>query len=133
MAFVFRSWRLLLVLNVLMVAVFVTFWAKSNTSSVKRALGPDPSGGGGGDGDSGKQPQSNGTALGSSIAHEVLLRRLGSLEDVVYRQLNGRQRASSHLHCAISSASNHTTDFIFVYVPVIPKASSPCPALGTCA
>ncbi|XP_030236225.1 polypeptide N-acetylgalactosaminyltransferase 17 isoform X2 [Gadus morhua] len=93
MAFVFRSWRLLLVLNVLMVAVFVTFWAKSNTSSVKRALGPDPSGGGGGDGDSGKQPQSNGTALGSSIAHEVLLRRLGSLEDVVYRQLNGLSKS----------------------------------------
>uniref|UniRef100_A0A665TY70 Uncharacterized protein n=1 Tax=Echeneis naucrates TaxID=173247 RepID=A0A665TY70_ECHNA len=48
MAFVFRRWRVLLVLNVLAVA---------------------------------------------GISHEVLLKRLSSLEDVVYRQLNGLSKS----------------------------------------
>ncbi|XP_053729569.1 polypeptide N-acetylgalactosaminyltransferase 17 [Synchiropus splendidus] len=86
MAFVFRRWRLLLVLNVMAVAGFVTFWAKCNSRSVQ-AVGPllvplDR-----------RRPPSNGTVPGSNISHELLLKRLSSLEDVVYRQLNGLSKS----------------------------------------
>lgn len=83
MAFVFRRWRVLLVLNVLAIAGFMTFWAKCNTRSVPAAAGPEAVA-------DGKRPRGNGTAQGPSISHEVLLKRLSSLEDVVYRQLNGK-------------------------------------------
>lgn len=84
MAFVFRRWRVLLLLNVLAVAGFMTFWTKCNTRSVQ-AAGPEapPA--------DGRWPRANGTAQGPSISHEVLLKRLSSLEDVVYRQLNGKE------------------------------------------
>ncbi|KAG7480149.1 polypeptide N-acetylgalactosaminyltransferase 17 [Solea senegalensis] len=85
MAFVFRRWRLLLVLNVLAVAGFMTFWAKCNTRSVRPA-GPEALA-------DGKRPRGNGTVQGPSISHEVLLKRLSSLEDVVYRQLNGLSKS----------------------------------------
>lgn len=86
MAFVFRRWRVLLVLNVIAVAGFMTFWAKCNTRSVQ-AAGPEAPA-------DGKRPRGNGTAQGPSISHEVLLKRLSSLEDVVYRQLNGKERCN---------------------------------------
>ncbi|XP_076002037.1 polypeptide N-acetylgalactosaminyltransferase 17 isoform X2 [Genypterus blacodes] len=91
MAFVFRRWRVLLVLNVLAVAGFMTFWAKCNTrsstgstgsSSGTQADGPEAP-------EDGRRPRGNGT----SISHEVLLKRLSSLEDVVYRQLNGLSKS----------------------------------------
>ncbi|XP_029922312.1 polypeptide N-acetylgalactosaminyltransferase 17-like [Myripristis murdjan] len=86
MAFVFRRWRVLLVLNVLAVAGFMTFWAKCNTRSVP-AVGQEATA-------DGKRPRGNGTAQqGAGISHEVLLKRLGSLEDVVYRQLNGLSKS----------------------------------------
>jgi len=83
MAFVFRRWRVLLLLNVLAVAGFMTFWAKCNTRSIQ-ATGPVAPG-------DGRRLRANGTAQGPSISHEVLLKRLSSLEDVVYRQLNGKE------------------------------------------
>lgn len=89
MAFVFRRWRILLVLNVLAVAGFMTFWAKCNTRNVQTA-GPEAAA------DS-KRPRGNGTAQGPSISHEVLLKRLSSLEDVVYRQLNGKEQQQSKM------------------------------------
>lgn len=82
MAFVFRRWKVLLALNVLAVAGFMTFWARCNTRSIQSAGSDAPA--------DGKRPRGNGTAQGLGISHEVLLRRLGSLEDVVYRQLNGK-------------------------------------------
>ncbi|KAM6946091.1 polypeptide N-acetylgalactosaminyltransferase 17 [Aplochiton taeniatus] len=86
MAFLLRRWRVLLVLNVIAVTGFMTFWTKCNTRSGK-PIGQDLSG------DMRRQSRSNGTTQGSSISHEVLLRRLGSLEDVVYRQLNGLSKS----------------------------------------
>ncbi|KAG8001806.1 Polypeptide N-acetylgalactosaminyltransferase 17 [Nibea albiflora] len=80
-----RRWRVLLVLNVLAVAGFMTFWTKCNTRSVQ-AAGPDAPA-------DGKRPRGNGTAQGPSVSHEVLLKRLSSLEDVVYRQLNGLSKS----------------------------------------
>lgn len=67
----------------LAVAGFMTFWAKCNTRSFQ-AAGPEAAA-------DRKRPRGNGTALGPSISHEVLLKRLSSLEDVVYRQLNGKE------------------------------------------
>lgn len=81
MAFVLRRWRVLLVLNVVAVAGFMTLWTKCTHTRVAKTIGQD---------DVKRQSRSNGTAQGLSISHEVLLKRLGSLEDVVYRQLNGR-------------------------------------------
>lgn len=81
MAFVFRRWRVLLVLNVIAVAGFMTLWTKCTHNRVTKTIGQE---------DVKRQSRSNGTAQGLSISHEVLLKRLGSLEDVVYRQLNGR-------------------------------------------
>ncbi|KAK5905267.1 hypothetical protein CesoFtcFv8_006748 [Champsocephalus esox] len=87
MAYVFRRWRVLLVLNVLTVAGFITFWAKCNTrSSVPTAAGPEAAA-------DGRRAPGNGTSLGPGISHEVLLKRLSSLEDVVYRQLNGLSKS----------------------------------------
>lgn len=74
MALVFRRWKVLLVLNLLAAAGFLTFWARCN-SRLFRSGSEVP--------DDGRRPRSNGTG------HEALLKRLGSLEDVVYRQLNG--------------------------------------------
>lgn len=84
MAFVFRRWRVLVVLNVLAVAGFMTFWAKCNTRTFHQ--------GGAEAAADGRRPRGNGTAQGPSMSHEVLLKRLSSLEDVVYRQLNGKKK-----------------------------------------
>lgn len=72
-----------MVLNVLAVAGFMTFWAKCNTRTFQ---------GGAEAAADGKRPRGNGTAQGASMSHEVLLKRLSSLEDVVYRQLNGKRQ-----------------------------------------
>lgn len=72
-------------LNVLAVAGFMTFWAKCNSRSIQ-AAGPEPPPA------DGKRLRANGTAQGPGISHEVLLKRLSSLEDVVYRQLNGKDK-----------------------------------------
>lgn len=56
------------------VAGFVTFWGKCDVRLSKIAYG---------------HSRLNGSSSEPSISHEVLLKRLGSLEDVVYRQLNG--------------------------------------------
>lgn len=74
-----------MVLNVIVVAGFMTFWARCNTSNVK-GTGLNPSG-------YRKRLRTNSTNQGSSISQEVLLKRLGSLEDVVYRQLNGLSKS----------------------------------------
>lgn len=89
MAFVFRRWKVLLALNVLAVAGFITFWARCNTRSIQSG-GPEAPA-------DGKRPRGNGTGQGLSISHEVLLKRLGSLEDVVYRQLNGKDTVTFKL------------------------------------
>lgn len=74
---------MLLVLNVIAVAGFVTFWARCNSRTV-RAAGQDFAA------DARRYARYNLTAQASSVSHETLLKRLGSLEDVVYRQLNGK-------------------------------------------
>lgn len=79
-------------LNVLAVAGFMTFWAKCNTRSVQ-AAGPEAAA-------DGKRPRGNGTAQGPSVSHEVLLKRLSSLEDVVYRQLNGKEQCNIYTEIA---------------------------------
>lgn len=73
-------------LNVLAVAGFMTFWAKCNTRTFQ---------GGAEAASGGRRPRSNATAQGPSLSHEALLQRLRSLEDVVYRQLNGN--SNTHL------------------------------------
>lgn len=64
-------------------AGFITFWGKCNLRTTKtagqQAAAADMRG----------QTHLNGSAQETSITHDVLLKRLGSLEDVVYRQLNG--------------------------------------------
>ncbi|XP_067307201.1 polypeptide N-acetylgalactosaminyltransferase 17 [Pseudorasbora parva] len=82
MAFVMRRWKILLVLNVFTVAGFITFWGKCNLRTTK-AVGQQAAA------DARGQTHLNGSAQEISISHDVLLKRLGSLEDVVYRQLNG--------------------------------------------
>jgi len=82
MAFVMRRWKILLVLNVFTVAGFITFWGKCNLRTTK-AVGQQAAA------DARGQTYLNGSAQETSISHDVLLKRLGSLEDVVYRQLNG--------------------------------------------
>uniref|UniRef100_A0A8C8D1Q3 Polypeptide N-acetylgalactosaminyltransferase n=2 Tax=Oncorhynchus tshawytscha TaxID=74940 RepID=A0A8C8D1Q3_ONCTS len=79
-----RRWRVLLVLNVIAVAGFMTLWTKCTHNRVTKTIGQD---------DVKRQSRSNGTAQGLSISHEGLLKRLGSLEDVVYRQLNGLSKS----------------------------------------
>lgn len=75
-----------MVLNVIVVAGFITYWSKCNTRSVQDAGTEAPA--------DGKRPRGNRTAQGPSISHEVLLTRLSSLEDVVYRQLNGKEQCN---------------------------------------
>lgn len=87
MAFVFRRWRVLLLLNALAAAGFMTFWTKCNNRSAPGAPPEAPA--------DGRGPRANGTAPqqqqgAGGVSHEVLLKRLSSLEDVVYRQLNGK-------------------------------------------
>lgn len=65
---------MLVVLNVFVVAGFVTFWGKCDVRPNKIVNG---------------HSRLNGSSSDPSVSHEVLLKRLGSLEDVVYRQLNG--------------------------------------------
>lgn len=72
-----------MVLNVLAIAGFMTFWAKCNTRTFQ---------GGAEAAADGRRPRGNGTAQGPSMSQEVLLKRLSSLEDVVYRQLNGKKQ-----------------------------------------
>lgn len=83
MALVLRRWRVLVVLNVLALAGFMTFWAKCNTRTFQDGAEAAAVG---------RRPRSNGTAQGPSMSHDVLLKRLSSLEDVVYRQLNGKKQ-----------------------------------------
>ncbi|XP_054649950.1 polypeptide N-acetylgalactosaminyltransferase 17 isoform X1 [Dunckerocampus dactyliophorus] len=86
MAFVLRRWRLLLVLNVMAVAGFMTLWSRCNTRKVQTA-GPDAPV------DRRRPVRANGTAQGAAVGHEALLKRLSLLEDVVYRQLNGLSKS----------------------------------------
>lgn len=74
MAFMMRRWKVLVVLNVFAVAGFFTFWGKCDVRSNKIVN---------------SYTRLNGSSSDPGISHEVLLKRLGSLEDVVYRQLNG--------------------------------------------
>uniref|UniRef100_A0A671PXW8 polypeptide N-acetylgalactosaminyltransferase n=1 Tax=Sinocyclocheilus anshuiensis TaxID=1608454 RepID=A0A671PXW8_9TELE len=87
MAFVMRRWKILMVLNVFTMAGFITFWGKCNLRTTKavgqQAVAADVRG----------QTHLNGSAQETSITHDVLLKRLGSLEDVVYRQLNGLSKS----------------------------------------
>ncbi|XP_059370655.1 polypeptide N-acetylgalactosaminyltransferase 17 [Carassius carassius] len=87
MAFVMRRWKILLVLNVFTMAGFITFWGKCNLRTSKavgqQAVAADVRG----------QTHLNGSIQETSITHDVLLKRLGSLEDVVYRQLNGLSKS----------------------------------------
>ncbi|KAJ0063809.1 hypothetical protein NL108_006778 [Boleophthalmus pectinirostris] len=85
MAVVLRRWRVLLVLNVLAVGVFITFWTTCNTRTF---LASDLD-----TGAEGKRLKGNGTTSDSEISHDLLLNRLSSLEDVVYRQLNGLSKS----------------------------------------
>ncbi|CAJ1064911.1 polypeptide N-acetylgalactosaminyltransferase 17 [Xyrichtys novacula] len=85
MAFLLRRWKVSLVLNVIAVAGFITYWARCNTHSPQASglvTAADE-----------KTPRSNRMAQGPNISHEVLLKRLSSLEDVVYRQLNGLSKS----------------------------------------
>ncbi|XP_051963347.1 polypeptide N-acetylgalactosaminyltransferase 17-like [Xyrauchen texanus] len=86
MAFVMRRWKILLVLNVFTVAGFITFWGKCNFRTAKAVSEQLAAGTRG-------QTHLNGSAQETSITHDVLLQRLGSLEDVVYRQLNGLSKS----------------------------------------
>lgn len=74
MAFMIRRWKLLVVLNAFVVAGFFTFWGKCDVRLNKIPHG---------------HTRLNGSSSDPGVSQEVLLKRLGSLEDVVYRQLNG--------------------------------------------
>lgn len=76
---------MLLVLNVLAVAGFMTFWARCNSRSSVPGSSPEAPG-------PARRPRGNGTSPGPGVSQEVLLKRLSSLEDVVYRQLNGKEQ-----------------------------------------
>ncbi|XP_033833346.1 polypeptide N-acetylgalactosaminyltransferase 17 [Periophthalmus magnuspinnatus] len=85
MAVVLRRWRVLLVLNVLALGGFMTFWTTCNTKTFQASdvdIGAE-----------GKRLKGNGTTPESEISHDLLLKRLSSLEDVVYRQLNGLSKS----------------------------------------
>ncbi|KAL2095771.1 hypothetical protein ACEWY4_007919 [Coilia grayii] len=86
MAFMTRRWKVLLVLNVIAVGGFITFWGKCNIRTSK-GIGLEVSA------DLRRHTRLNITGQDTSITHEILLRRLGSLEDVVYRQLNGLSKS----------------------------------------
>lgn len=86
-----RRWKLLVVLNAFAVAGFFTFWGKCDVRLNKIGNG---------------HTRLNGSSSDSSISQEVLLKRLGSLEDVVYRQLNGNfipLRVSARLYTVCST------------------------------
>ncbi|TRY94656.1 hypothetical protein DNTS_021564 [Danionella cerebrum] len=85
-AFVMRRWKILLVLNVFTVAGFITFWGKCNLRPTKGVGQQKPA-------DVRGQDYLNGSEHEISVSHDVLLKRLGSLEDVVYRQLNGLSKS----------------------------------------
>ncbi|XP_072308676.1 polypeptide N-acetylgalactosaminyltransferase 17 [Eucyclogobius newberryi] len=85
MAVLFRRWRVLLVLNVLAVCGFMTFWTTCNTRTFQASYVDTGAGG--------KRLRSNGTTPEYDISHDLLLKRLSSLEDVVYRQLNGLSKS----------------------------------------
>ena len=85
MAFMTRRWKVLLVLNLLAVGGFITFWGKCNIRTSK-GIGLEASA------DVRRHTRLNISGQDTSITNEILLRRLGSLEDVVYRQLNGTWR-----------------------------------------
>lgn len=74
-----------MVLNLIAVGGFITFWGKCNIRTPK-GIGLEASA------DLRRHTHFNITGQDTSITQEILLRRLGSLEDVVYRQLNGRLR-----------------------------------------
>ncbi|XP_077578239.1 polypeptide N-acetylgalactosaminyltransferase 17 isoform X1 [Stigmatopora nigra] len=88
MALALRRWRLLLVLNVLVVAGIATLWSRCSSARIPPKPKPKP------------KPvtsaatlrpnRANGTA---AVSHQMLLNRLSSLEDVVYRQLNGLSKS----------------------------------------
>uniref|UniRef100_A0AAR2JC33 Polypeptide N-acetylgalactosaminyltransferase n=1 Tax=Pygocentrus nattereri TaxID=42514 RepID=A0AAR2JC33_PYGNA len=86
MAFVMRRWKILLVLNAFAVAGFLTFWGKCTVRTGRGSGQQAPT-------DARGQTRLNGSAVDTGITHEVLLKRLGSLEDVVYRQLNGLSKS----------------------------------------
>lgn len=76
-------------LNVLAVGGFMTFWARCNTRSIQASAVDSVA--------EGKRVRGNGTVSGSGISQELLLKRLSSLEDVVYRQLNGKEQHNVYL------------------------------------
>ncbi|XP_063061505.1 polypeptide N-acetylgalactosaminyltransferase 17 [Engraulis encrasicolus] len=86
MACVSRRWKVLLVLNLIAVGGFITFWGKCNIRTPK-GIGLEASA------DLRRHTHFNITGQDTSITQEILLRRLGSLEDVVYRQLNGLSKS----------------------------------------
>lgn len=83
MAFLLRRWKILLVMNIIAVVMFMCFWAKCSFRSTT-AIGHDSHS------NVKRHSRYNYTVQKSSISHEALLKRLSSLEDVVYRQLNGK-------------------------------------------
>lgn len=83
MAFVMRRWKILLVLNVFTMVGFISFLGWFNLH-VTKAHQPAA--------DTRMQSVIR-SAQRTGISHDVLLKRLGSLEDVVYKQLNGLSRS----------------------------------------
>ncbi|XP_061684014.1 polypeptide N-acetylgalactosaminyltransferase 17-like isoform X2 [Syngnathoides biaculeatus] len=83
MALASRRWRLLLVLNALAAAGIMTLWSRCGGGERAPAQVSD--------GVERRRPsRANGTA---GVSQQVLLKRLSSLEDVVYRQLNGLSKS----------------------------------------
>ncbi|KAJ8256420.1 hypothetical protein COCON_G00185720 [Conger conger] len=86
MAVARRRWKIFLVINIIAVAGFMFFWAKCS-SNTTTAIGHDSHS------NVKRHNRYNHTVQRSSISHEALLKRLSSLEDVVYRQLNGLSKS----------------------------------------
>ncbi|XP_077396563.1 polypeptide N-acetylgalactosaminyltransferase 17 isoform X1 [Festucalex cinctus] len=85
MALKWKRRRLLLVLNVLVVAGIMTLLSRwSSARTPEYADAPDA------DAERGRPNRANGTA---AVSHQELLSRLSLLEDVVYRQLNGLSKS----------------------------------------
>jgi len=83
-----RRVKVLLVLNLIAVAGFVLFLAKCRPITAKS-----------GDSFHDVHPRAevvNLTARGISSIQDAVLKRLSLLEDIVYRQLNGRSRSAGH-------------------------------------
>ncbi|XP_019717129.1 putative polypeptide N-acetylgalactosaminyltransferase-like protein 3 isoform X1 [Hippocampus comes] len=87
---VLRRWRLLLVLNVLAVAGIMTLWSRCSSARKPTVRVDAPEGWDAADAERRRPGRANGTA---TVSHQVLLDRLSSLEDVVYRQLNGLSKS----------------------------------------